>query len=79
MRGYQRRALAWMASREDNAVLPDQAGSSSRQPSGKSPANSEAAIWHGTLHPSWQRVLLPSGLPFYHNWMTGVLLLLNQK
>ena len=30
-----------------------------------------AHVWNGTLHPCWQRLQLPSGLPFYHNWVTG--------
>ena len=71
MRGYQRRALAWMASREAGSAQPDQHGSTPRSSSSKSAATS-SAIWNGASHPSWQRVTLPSGQPFYHNWMTGM-------
>ena len=68
MRGYQRRALAWMASREAYSLLPsEQEGRPSMSSTGRLPP----AIWRGTPHPSWQQCLLPSGLPFYHNWMTG--------
>ena len=71
MRGYQRRALAWMVSREACAAVPDQEGCSARPSSSKSAVDSPT-VWNGTPHPSWQRVALPSGLPLFHNWMTGM-------
>ena len=75
MRGYQRRALAWMVSREACVEAPDQEGSSSASSLSRGAAAHPPAVWNGTPHPSWQRVVLPSGLPFYHNWLTGTVLL----
>ena len=69
MRGYQRRALAWMASREAGTATGQ--GSSSDGASSSATAASGAAIWNGTSHPSWEKACLPSGLPFFYNWMTG--------
>ncbi len=63
MRGYQRRALAWMAHRECS-----EAGASTA-PEGFADSS---AVWNGTQHPCWQRATLPSGLHVYHNWFTGV-------
>ena len=70
LRGYQRRALAWMAHRE--ACLDE--GPSEAGPPGSAVPECFAEardVWNGTQHPSWQRIALPSGLPIYHNWNTG--------
>lgn len=69
MRGYQRRALAWMAMREACAAEPEE--SRGVLSTGKLLMASPTAVWNGTPHPSWQRILLPSGLPFYNNYLTG--------
>ena len=72
LRGYQRRALAWMAHRE--ACLGDE--QSEAGPSAAAAALPECfadarSIWNGTQHPCWQRIALPSGLHIYHNWNAG--------
>ncbi|EIE20408.1 hypothetical protein COCSUDRAFT_67348 [Coccomyxa subellipsoidea C-169] len=74
MPGYQRRALAWMTRRE---ALQDggepsisTAGGTSATAGGLGPS---LPVWNGTHHPCWQRVALPSGEAFYHNWNTGQL------
>jgi hypothetical protein len=72
LRGYQRRALAWMAQREAFDLSPADTGAA--------PCSSTAwpesfahdrAVWNGTQHPCWQRIRLPSGQQVFHNWCTG--------
>ncbi len=74
MPGYQRRALAWMMRRE---ALQDRGEPSSSTAGGTSATagglGPSLPVWNGTHHPCWQRVALPSGEAFYHNWNTGAL------
>ncbi|BDA50767.1 probable E3 ubiquitin-protein ligase SHPRH [Coccomyxa sp. Obi] len=71
MRGYQRRALAWMSQRES---LEEAGPSTSATASGlQTSLPAQRLVWNGTHNPTWQRLTDPAGLAFYHNWDAGQL------
>ncbi|CAL8465161.1 g4696 [Coccomyxa elongata] len=70
MRGYQRRALAWMSHREGLEEGPSTSAAASDL---HDSLPGQLLVWNGTHNPIWQRLTDPAGQAFYHNWDTGQL------